>query len=111
MNKCKCQKCNHVHDFINKVAFKNTCDKCGNDLHTCKNCKYYHPGKPNDCTVLTALFVRDKERYNFCEDFSPKLPPEKKQERMENLTKKILGEAPPPTKKDGKEAFESLFKN
>lgn len=106
----KCHKCNQIHDFINKVSFRSTCDKCGTDLHTCKNCKYHYPGKPNDCTVLTALFVRDKERYNFCEDFCPKTPAEKKSQPKENLAKKLLGEPPPP-KKDGKEAFESLFKN
>jgi hypothetical protein len=68
----KCYKCKTEIDINEKkISFHSTCDICGEDLHICKNCKYYSPGKPNDCIVPNTLPIKDRERYNFCEDFKP----------------------------------------
>lgn len=67
-----CFKCKTEIDLSGKkVGFRDTCDACGTDLHICKNCKYYFPGKPNDCLVPNTEYVTDREKFNFCEDFSP----------------------------------------
>lgn len=87
----KCAYCGSLQEFSGKVPFRASCEVCGRDLHTCKNCKYYSPGKPNDCLVPGTLYISDREAYNFCEDFSPRQ------------------DASPPQKK-GKDTFESLFK-
>ena len=95
-----CWKCRQlISEVPIKVGFRAQCPQCGIDLHTCKGCRYYTPGKPNDCAVPNTDFVRDREAMNFCEEFAPlslSTPPPSK--------RSILGEAPP--KKD----FKSLFK-
>ncbi|NGX62964.1 MAG: hypothetical protein KR126chlam6_00368 [Candidatus Anoxychlamydiales bacterium] len=65
-----CFKCKKKLDLPSKkIGFKQTCFFCEVDLHVCKNCKYYSIGKPNDCVVPNTEYVRDREKYNFCEDF------------------------------------------
>ena len=62
-----------------KVSFRAECDKCGAALHSCKGCRFYHPGLPNDCEVPGTDFISDREKMNFCEDykFANKDPKEK----------------------------------
>jgi hypothetical protein len=55
---------------VTRISFREVCEKCGNDLHTCVCCVHYAPGKPNDCNEPNAEPVRDKERNNRCEWFS-----------------------------------------
>ena len=66
----ECFKCKKNID-LKKIPFRATCDECGSDLHVCKNCKYYFPGKPNDCSHPSTESVIDRERFNFCEEFRP----------------------------------------
>jgi len=53
-----------------KIDFRAACEKCFADLHCCKNCKFYFPGKPNDCLVPGTDFIADREKNNYCEEFS-----------------------------------------
>lgn len=55
-----------------KIAFRAVCPHCGVDLHTCTNCRYYAPGKPNDCIVPGTDPIRDREASNLCEEFKVK---------------------------------------
>jgi hypothetical protein len=88
----RCVHCSEEQDLPEKkVPFRAACSKCGRDLHSCLNCKHYAPGKPNDCAVPGTEYVRDREMYNFCEDFFPKNSPS----------------TPTPKKKD---SFDDLFK-
>jgi hypothetical protein len=67
-----CRKCKKsVGDSIIKISFRATCPHCDIDLHTCSQCRYYSPGKPNDCLVPGTEFIRDREAANFCEEFKP----------------------------------------
>lgn len=54
-----------------KIGFRATCPHCDADLHACTACRYYSPGKPNDCLVPGTDYVRDREANNLCEDFKP----------------------------------------
>ncbi|MBX7065766.1 MAG: hypothetical protein K1X28_00905 [Parachlamydiales bacterium] len=74
-----------------KIGFRDTCPSCGIDLHTCTGCRYYSPGKPNDCLVPGTEYIRDREAPNFCEDFKGKTDFQEK-------------------KPEGKKNFDSLFK-
>jgi len=47
-----------------------TCSSCGADLHSCINCKFYAPGSHYDCHETIDELVKDKERANFCDNFS-----------------------------------------
>jgi hypothetical protein len=89
-----CWKCNKaIAEGMVKIGFRAVCNHCGVDLHVCVNCRYYAPGKPNDCAVPGTEYIRDREAYNFCEEFKPK----------------ISGQPPPST--DKKKGFDSLFKD
>ena len=38
-------------------------------MHCCKNCRFFDPGKNNQCSEPQAEYVRDKVRDNFCDYF------------------------------------------
>ena len=68
-----CHKCKKKLDLPNKkVGFKETCFFCEADLHVCKNCRFYLIGKPNDCLVPNTEHIVDREKNNYCEEFSIK---------------------------------------
>ncbi len=88
-----CWKCNkNISEVPAKIGFRAVCPHCDVDLHVCKNCRYYSPGKPNDCAVPGTDYIRDREAANFCEEFKVKLP------------------SAPAENKDPKKNFKSLFK-
>lgn len=75
-----------------KVSFRATCEVCLADLHVCKNCKFYQPGRPNDCLMPGTEYVRDRTKNNLCEEFS------------------ILGQKKQEAPSDAKKRFDDLFK-
>lgn len=92
MNECwKCGKA--VCETPAKIGFRAVCPHCGIDLHVCKNCRYYSPGKPNDCAVPGTEYIRDREANNFCEEFKIRLeqggprPTEKEKKKFNSLFK------------------------
>lgn len=51
------------------------CLGCGKETHCCRNCRFYQPGRPNDCFEPMAEPVSDKQRANFCGYFEPTVSP------------------------------------
>ena len=49
------------------------CLQCRKQTHVCRNCRFYEPGRPNDCQEPIAEPVRDKDRANFCDYFEPSI--------------------------------------
>ncbi len=47
------------------------CPQCRKQTHVCRNCRFYQPGRPNDCQEPVAEVVHDKQRANFCDYFEP----------------------------------------
>jgi len=58
------------HDY----ARESTCPQCAKYTHVCRNCRFYAPGRPNDCLEPVADPVADKQRANFCGYFEPTSP-------------------------------------
>jgi hypothetical protein len=87
MNCWKCKKA--ISDMPLKIAFRAVCPHCGIDLHTCTNCRYYAPGKPNDCAVPGTDPIRDREAANLCDEFKVKTdfsnPPESDKKKFNSL--------------------------
>lgn len=52
-----------------KVSFRELCPNCGMDVHVCRNCEFYDPGRANNCREPIAEKVRDPEAGNVCEYF------------------------------------------
>jgi hypothetical protein len=68
-----CWKCAGVSELppAGRVLARDTCPKCDSDLHCCRNCRFYDPGKHNQCAETQAEWVGDKEASNYCDYFSP----------------------------------------
>ncbi len=54
---------------IEKISFRDECQKCGSDLHVCLNCLFYDTGKANSCREDSADYVRERDKANYCEYF------------------------------------------
>ena len=69
----RCFQCSAVIDLASgeRVGFRADCDRCGGDLHVCRNCDLFDPGAHNQCRESQAEPVRDRERANLCEWFRP----------------------------------------
>lgn len=64
-----CFKCGKENPTSDKVGFRESCFSCGQDLHCCKNCKFYDSSSYNECRETQADRVLDKEKANFCDYF------------------------------------------
>ncbi|MBK1631275.1 hypothetical protein CKO31_11100 [Thiohalocapsa halophila] len=51
-----------------------TCPGCRKATHCCRNCRWYAPGRANDCAEPVAEAVTYKDRANFCGYFEPSFP-------------------------------------
>lgn len=67
--KYRCWKCHHEIDLSIKISRTDECPNCGNDLHVCKNCRFWDPGAHNECRNDHTPFIRDREKANFCMAF------------------------------------------
>ncbi len=47
------------------------CGSCHSQLHVCRMCRFYAPGRPKQCREEDAEEVRSKDRANFCDWFKP----------------------------------------
>ena len=95
-----CWKCSEKIEYPsgNRVGKRDRCSKCGSDLHCCKNCHFYDPGKHNQCAETQAEWVRDKEAANYCDYLQP------------NPTLLASSEQAGSKADDAKAKFDSLFR-
>jgi hypothetical protein len=68
-----CHKCGHENSFTDLVGRRDDCAKCHSDLHACKNCAHYDAKSYNECKETQADVVKDKEKSNFCDYYSPRV--------------------------------------
>ncbi|MEZ0392022.1 MAG: hypothetical protein ACAH59_07405 [Pseudobdellovibrionaceae bacterium] len=70
--KLACFSCQKELSFSDvKIGFREECPHCRADVHVCKNCHFYDPKAYNECREPSADVVREKDRANFCEYFTP----------------------------------------
>jgi ribosome-binding protein aMBF1 (putative translation factor) len=69
--KLNCFNCGTELTFSSVPGRREDCTKCGADVHVCKNCKHYDRNAYNECREPSAEVVREKERANFCDFFTP----------------------------------------
>lgn len=65
----QCFKCGTVLKFSDRVSIREECESCGEDVHSCKNCRFYDPKAYNECREPSAEVVQEKERANRCDYF------------------------------------------
>jgi len=66
---CRCGRSNL---FSERVPFRAECEQCGGELHSCRYCRFFSPGRQNDCAEPQAEPVREKDRNNRCAWFQPR---------------------------------------
>jgi hypothetical protein len=54
-----------------RVGFRDTCARCGRDLHVCRNCTHHDRSAYNECREPNAEQVGERERANRCDYFVP----------------------------------------
>jgi hypothetical protein len=86
--------------LIGKIARADECPHCGADMHCCKNCRLFDPGKNNQCNEPQAEYVRDKAKSNFCDYF----------EANTRVPLTSRGGAQTVQRDDVRKAFDNLFK-
>ena len=64
-----CHRCACRIAAVERVGRRDACSGCGSDLHCCRNCRFYAPGRHNDCLEPQAERQVDKDAGNFCEYF------------------------------------------
>jgi hypothetical protein len=64
-----CARCRKEISVDRRVSRREMCPHCGAWLHACVNCRFYSPGRHNDCKESGTDPVRDRESSNFCEFF------------------------------------------
>jgi len=95
-----CHNCGREIKVIAKVARADECPHCDADMHCCKNCRFFDPGKNNQCSEPQADLVRDKLKANLCEFFEPNT-------RVPLTTR---GGAQSVQRNDVRKEFDNLFK-
>jgi len=68
-----CHACGAEVAGRERVGRRDTCRRCGADLHCCRQCAAFEPGAYNDCRELQAERVVDKASANFCDWFAPRV--------------------------------------
>jgi hypothetical protein len=69
----RCAACNADVTIASgeRVGFRDSCDGCGADLHSCLNCAHHDASAYNECRESSAERVNARDRANRCEWFSP----------------------------------------
>lgn len=67
----KCHACGEALSFPDFPSRRDECPKCGADVHACRNCRHYDRLAYNECREPQAEVVREKDRANFCDHYSP----------------------------------------
>lgn len=70
--KLVCFHCRYEMSFAEAVGRREECPQCRSDVHVCKNCDFYDPKAYNECRETQADVVREKDRANFCDYFTPR---------------------------------------
>ena len=69
--KVTCFSCKTEIAFDGLVGRRDECHSCQSDLHVCLNCEFHDQTAYNECREPSAEVVREKDRSNFCDYFSP----------------------------------------
>ena len=69
-----CYACGSDVGTRERIGRQERCERCGVDLHSCRQCRFYDPRAYNACAEPQAERVLAKERANFCDYFAPAVP-------------------------------------
>jgi hypothetical protein len=96
----KCNKCGQQRVGLDEPTFEEACMKCGADLHTCGNCRFFDTTTLWECRENIPVRVVGKQVRNECTFFQPKIVKDLSADKGKQ----------PVTETDARKAFDALFK-
>ncbi len=96
----KCNACGHQRIGIEQPTTDETCMKCGADLHTCGNCRFFDSTTMWECRENIPARVSPKHARNECTFYQPKVVRDLAADKNRQ----------PQTPDDARKAFDALFK-
>jgi hypothetical protein len=95
----KCNQCGHIRQNLGVLTTDETCLRCGADLHTCGNCRFFDTTTLWECRENIPARISGKHLKNECTFFSPKI--------VRDLAADKAGKLQTPD--DARKAFDALF--
>lgn len=95
----KCNKCGELRHGLTELVQDELCTKCGADMHTCGNCRFFDTTTLWECRENITVRVSAKHARNECGMFQPKI--------VRDLS---ADKAKVATPDDARKAFDALFK-
>jgi hypothetical protein len=96
----KCNRCGELRHGLTELTSEELCTKCGADMHTCGNCRFFDTTTLWECRENIPVRVVGKHARNECAFFQPKIV---KDLAHDKGTK-------PMSENDARKAFDALFK-
>ena len=96
----KCNKCGQLRHSLGDLTHEELCLKCGADLHTCGNCRFFDTTTLWECRENIPVRVSPKHARNECAFFQPKIVKDLSADKGKQLQ----------TPDDARKAFDALFK-
>jgi hypothetical protein len=96
----KCNACGQLRHSLAELLTDEACNKCGADLHTCGNCRFFDTTTLWECRENIPARVSPKHARNECAFFSPKIVKDLAADKGRQ----------PQTPDDARKAFDALFK-
>lgn len=96
----KCNRCGELRHSLGDLTFEDACIKCGSDLHTCGNCRFFDTTTLWECRENIPARVSGKHAKNECTFFQPKIVRDLSADKGKQ----------PQTPDDARKAFDALFK-
>ena len=96
----KCNKCGQQRISLDDPLPDETCVKCGADIHTCGNCRFFDTTTLWECRENIPVRISNKHAANPCTFFQPKVVRDLAADKGRQ----------PQTPDDARKAFDALFK-
>jgi hypothetical protein len=94
----KCNRCGQIRQNLGDLTSEETCLRCGADLHTCGNCRFFDTTTTWECRENIPARVQGKHTRNECTFFSPKIVRDLAADKGKSLSPD-----------DARKAFDALF--
>src|SRR5512143_4091704 len=66
-----CRSCGNKRKDLEDIRSDSTCEKCGANLHSCRQCANFDTSARFECTKPIPVRIADKNASNACRFYSP----------------------------------------
>ena len=94
----KCNQCGQIRQNLGDLTNDETCLRCGADLHTCGNCRFFDTTTLWECRAEIPARVSGKHKANECTFFAAKIVRDLAADKGKSLSPD-----------DARKAFDALF--